>query len=178
MPDLMLNLDGKALVSDLGIANGDLQVDDGLQTAVIMSLFCNARAEDTDILPDGETSRRGYWADTPDDRMGSKLWLLGREKMLPAVAARARQYVQEALAWMVNTGVAATVEVETELQQPNMLKIGITITRGTNRDYDYLWLGLAKQANHVAALVPVPSASVYRPTFSLNFATGQYELIT
>lgn len=176
MPDLMLNLDGKALVSDLGLANGDLQVDDGLQTAVIMSLFCNARAEDTDILPDGETSRRGYWADTPDDRMGSKLWLLGREKMLPAVAARARKYVQEALAWMVNTGVAAAVDVETELQQPSSLLIGLKITRGTNRDYDYLWKGISKQKELPQYSVNQGDVRYIKVAFSINLVTMNYEI--
>lgn len=177
MPDIMLTLDSQTLVSDIDVLRGDLALDEGLQTAVIISLFTDARAENTDTLPDGETSRRGYWADDVTDRVGSKLWLLGREKMLPAVAARARQYVQDALAWMVSNGIAANITVETELQQPDRLLIGLTITRGTNRDYDYLWQGLAKQANTIGVTAPDPTPAVYRPTFSINFATGQYELI-
>lgn len=177
MPDIMLTMNSQALVSDIDVIRGDLQLDEGLQTAVIISLFTDARAENTDTLPDGETSRRGYWADDAADRLGSKLWLLGREKMLPSVAVRANQYVKDALAWMISDGIAASVSVETELQQPDKLLIGLTITRGTNRDYDYLWQGLAKQASESGTTAPDATPAVYRPTFSINFATGQYELI-
>lgn len=177
MPDILLTLDQKNIVSDFSIAAGDLALDLGLETAVIISLFCDARAEATDILPDGETSRRGYWADKPGDRVGSKLWLLQREKLLPAVATRARQYVEEALAWMVDNGVASTVVAETELQHPDMLKIGITISRGTNRDYDYLWQGLIKQKNNNAAFTLSAVPASYQPTFFFNFLTGQYQVI-
>lgn len=92
-----------------------LAADDGLETAVIISLFTDRRAADDDTLPDGSGDRRGWWADTypdiPGDRIGSRLWLLSREKDLRAVVHRAREYAEEALGWMVDDGIAARVEV-------------------------------------------------------------------
>ena len=84
----------------------DLQGDDGLMTAVIISLFTDARAHDDDPLPDERvgvsSDRRGWWGDClPDaqgeqtlESIGSRLWLLWREKDLDSVVARARQYAE------------------------------------------------------------------------------------
>jgi len=124
MRDLLLSwsdLAGDLSLDDLGL---DLSGDDSLQTAVLVSLFTDRLADDTDELPAGETSRRGWWADetlgrAPDgtqDRIGSKLWLLRREKALPDVVARARAYAAEALDWLIADGMAQRVEVEAERQ--------------------------------------------------------------
>lgn len=95
----------------------DLDSDNGLQTAVIVSLFTDRRAEPDDELPDGSSDRRGWWADAyPDiegDRIGSRLWLLAREKDMQSVVNRAREYTEEALAWLVDQGIALRIEVMT-----------------------------------------------------------------
>ena len=96
--------------SDLGFAEpaivaNDLKPDDGLRTAILISLFTDRRAELGDILPDLAADRRGWWADAVSeiegDRIGSRLWLLARSKRENQVLDRARQYVREALAWLV-----------------------------------------------------------------------------
>ena len=66
--------------ADLAVnASGALAEDDGLQTAVVLSLFLDARARPDD---GAEGHRRGWVgvAFTPEDRVGSRLWLLKREK--------------------------------------------------------------------------------------------------
>ena len=94
-----------------------LENDNGLDTAVILSLFTDARAHDDDALPVGQTDRRGWWADAyaddSGDRFGSRLWLLRAKKQLPQSLVEARDIAREALAWMVEDGVAQRVEVET-----------------------------------------------------------------
>lgn len=177
MADIMLTLDGNEVVSDISIFDGDLVIDDGLKTSVIISLFCDAKAENTDILPSGETSRRGYWADSEGNRIGSKLWLLHREKLLPTVAVRARQYAEESLAWMLEDGIAASIIAETEIQKPDMLKLGITISRGSNKDYDYLWQGLVKQANNLDYPLITENSTELKTNFLIDFVNGRYELI-
>lgn len=103
--------------ADLDLQLGDLLLDEGLQTAVILSLFCDARAEDSDVLPEGETQRRGWWGDQfglPADRTGSKLWMLWREKRVPATLQRAQRYCEQALQWLVDDGVADSVVIACE----------------------------------------------------------------
>lgn len=75
-------------VLDLVFADGDLVVDESLVPAVLVSLLTDRRAEASDVLPDGSSDRRGWWADAyleGGDRYGSRLWLLDRA-MLPSRA--------------------------------------------------------------------------------------------
>lgn len=99
----------------------DLESDGSLETAVIISLFTDRRANEDDPLPDSNNlDRRGWWGDlTSDfenDQIGSRLWLLEREKTMPNVVIRAKQYAEEALQWLIDDGVAMKVEVEAERQ--------------------------------------------------------------
>ncbi|WP_324606427.1 phage GP46 family protein [Xenorhabdus nematophila] len=68
--------------------------------------FTDRRALDSDELPAGAgTDRRGWWGDTFNTRsIGSRLWLLAREKQLSAVLHRAKAYADEALAWLIDDG--------------------------------------------------------------------------
>ena len=49
--------------ADININNGDLSADNGLATAVMISLFTDARAPDLTLLPAGENDVRGWWGD-------------------------------------------------------------------------------------------------------------------
>lgn len=104
--------------------------DSGLETAVIISLFSDRRAAADDILPEG-ADRRGWWGDVysglDGDRIGSRLWLLHREKQLPAVLVKTREYAMEALQWLVEDGIAAAVDVQTEIVRTGVLGLLIEI---------------------------------------------------
>jgi phage gp46-like protein len=151
MTDIALFFDNDAWSADLAIAGGDLATDDGLRSAVIISLFTDARARDDDALPDASADRRGWWGDCANDdsndRIGSRLWLLARAKVIDATAIRARDYCREALAWMVADGVAAAIDADCTLLPVNAsrrsggLRIRITVTRpgGARQAIDFLW---------------------------------------
>lgn len=102
---------------DVYMRNDDIATDDGLATAVLCSLFFDRRCE-IDELPPGQTDRRGWWGDEfnpdGDDGIGSKLWLLAREKPTPSILARAETYAEESLSWMIQDQVAASVTVSAE----------------------------------------------------------------
>lgn len=129
------------------IAN-DLAQDDGLETAVQLSLFLDARAGAGDVLPSPDPYRRGWWADQFEvDRVsiGSRLWLLERSKRTPAVLAAAREYALEALRWLIEDGVASAVEVATSWFQDNGLAFEITISRPGDTAasrFGYVWQGV------------------------------------
>lgn len=100
-----------------------------LVRAVIVSLFTWRRANPDDDLP-GDL-KQGWWGDSfppvANDRIGSRLWLLSRSKMLPETVIRAREYAEEALAWLVEDGVAARVDVVAERQGLGTLALGCRI---------------------------------------------------
>lgn len=137
---------------DLLLSGQDLARDDGLETAVLVSLFTDRRASPDQIRPGEDASDlRGWWGDTvpaaEEHQTGSLLWLLRREKQTREVLARARQYAEQALAWMIEDRVARRIAVATEYGQPGTLLIGVTIDRpdGSRVAYrfDYEWAAQA-----------------------------------
>ena len=130
--------------ADATVEGHDLTLEDGLATAVILSLFLDARARADDALPDGGTDRRGFWADTvapavERDRTGSRLWLLSREKTLPEVLRRAHDYAAEALRWLVDDGVASRVDVSAAMPRLGLLSLAVNITlvKGESSTYAF-----------------------------------------
>lgn len=114
---------------DIAQAGVDLLTDDSILTAVIISLFTDRRALASDTLPDGSDDRRGWWADSFRHRpIGSRLWLLDREKTLPEVVSRTETYAQEALAWLVPAGLAIAVRCSAARVARGSLKLSVFLT--------------------------------------------------
>lgn len=134
---------------DLTVSGPSLENDDGLETAVVISLFTDRRAKAGDPLPDGVLNRRGWWGDSfpsvAGDRIGSRLWMLAREKQLPSVLARAREYAIEALQWLIEDGVARAVNVTAEVVRNGVLGLSIEIVRSDKPvamyRFDSFWSG-------------------------------------
>lgn len=118
--------------------------DDPLVRAVIISLFTWRRANPDDVT---EGRKMGWWGDTTSDvtgdRIGSRLWLLAREKILPATLNRAREYAREALDWMIEDGLASRVEIVVERYGVDGIALIATIYRTDGRPlvlrFDDLW---------------------------------------
>lgn len=146
MSDVRLVFLNGDIFADISIFNGDLEQDGGMETAVGMSLFSNARASDDDTLPQPGGDRQGWWgdayADIPGDVTGSKLWLLNRSKQTLDVLVSARQYALDALQWMIDDQVAASVEASPYFPQLGWLGLAVEIDRpqGQGRKrYDFVW---------------------------------------
>lgn len=122
--DLSLVWDGtqQGCVLRFSTETNDLEMTESLLPSVLVSLFTDARAANDDPLPDiGNPDRRGWWGDDTNtakqgDSVGSKLWLLEREKSADSVLVKAKIYIEEALQWMLDEGIAAKVDVTTESQ--------------------------------------------------------------
>lgn len=128
---------------DLAMDGADLETDEGLETAIIISLFSDARASEAE-LPEGQTDPRGWWGDIadPDDVIGSKLWTLHRQKSLNDVAVRAEEYARAALQWLVDDGVVSAVDATAELLDRETLALNIELQRAGDRvayRYQYNW---------------------------------------
>lgn len=87
-----------------------------LVRAVMISLFTWRRANPDDPLPGN--LRHGWWGDAfppvANDRIGSRLWLLSRAKLVPETMAKAREYAREALQWLIDDAIAARIDIEAE----------------------------------------------------------------
>ena len=110
--DILFGYDSIKGCSDVHLDIFDLKRDSGFETAVLISLFTDKRAEDSDKLPNNQIDRRGWWA---DNNLGSKLWLIEREKLLNEAKTKAEQYSKEALQWLIEEGIAETVLTEAVL---------------------------------------------------------------
>lgn len=133
---------------DWTLNGADLGRGDDLATAVIISLFTDRRADPDDEIPDASGDRRGWWGDTGRTRpLGSKLWLLERAKQTEQTRQRAQDYAADALAWLIEDGVAAAVDVVAAWQGPNaptgggFLGLLVTVTEpgGQVSTFNYQW---------------------------------------
>lgn len=118
-------------------------VADPLPRAVIISLWSWRRANEDDSA----AQVMGWWGDTyptvTGDRIGSRLWLLGREKIINDTLNRARDYAIEALQWMIDDGVAARIDVDSQRSgmEEALLNVVIYQREGTTWDmrFDEYW---------------------------------------
>ena len=147
---------------DLSVCCNDLETTEGLESAVVISLFTDARVPDDYALPDG-AYRGGSWMDSfPDidgDEMGSLLWLLTRAKQTTGNLQDAERYATKALQWMLDDGVAkqATIAASYPLDGVLGLAIAVTDKRGRVLRFSY---GLDQSGS----LCKCPPLWPYEPT--------------
>lgn len=112
-----------------------------LHTAICISLFTDARAQEDD-LPDGEENR-GYWGDIAlpaGESLGSKLWLLQRRKITGEVVLKARDYAADAVAWMVDSGAVQAVNVESQRYNQDTIAFAVTYRLPAEQNWQKLML--------------------------------------
>lgn len=123
MPGLALRWSDDSGNADLALnaLGDDLASGGDLEAGTLLSLFLDRRAEDDDPLPAEDGDRRGWWADQfledGGDRIGSRRWLLDRAKRLPDTSKRYEEYDREALAWMLEDGVASRIASSYEVRE-------------------------------------------------------------
>lgn len=150
MTDLALVWNADAWCADLLLGGGRLATDDGMRTAILISLFSDAHAPAGAVLPEEGSDRRGWWGDAfqadgsradGPNALGSTLWLLSRAKVIEDVLDQARQACLDALGWLVRDGIAAAISVEVEAQG-DRLAISIVLDRPSGpgrQQYDFTW---------------------------------------
>ncbi len=102
----------KLIVNDKEV---QADVKDTLQRAVIISLLTWGRASESD---DYEGSAYGWWGDSlsniAGDKIGSKLWLLLRQKLTDEVVMQAQEYAEQSLQWLIDDGLCSSIDVSAE----------------------------------------------------------------
>lgn len=122
------------------VAGADIDTGDDLANAILLSLFTDRPALKDDVIPDGTTDRRGWWG---DQELGSRLWLLERAKQTTETLQRARDYIAEALQWLVEDGVVARFDIEAAWLRRSTLGARVTAFRTDGRtvalSYSWAW---------------------------------------
>lgn len=132
MTDLLFDFNSDDISLDLVVKNGEIQADESLKSAVLISLFTDARCEKTE-LPSGEISQRGYFGDAIfGEKTGSKLWLLNRAKYNNDTLIKAKEYAQNALAWLVVDGLAKEVQVDAFFNEQKEMILNVSIFKNNN----------------------------------------------
>lgn len=142
--DIALTYDSQIAAFDVSIdaLTADLAAEDALATAVTLSLLTDRTAQPGDVP--AADDRRGWWADAmadqAGDQFGSRLWLLAREKQLPATIVRARAYIEEALAWLIDDGLASKVTASVFAPRRGWLVAQVEIVLASDaRRYRFEW---------------------------------------
>lgn len=127
--DIALLFNNGTSYTDIALAGPDLRINNDLETSVIVSLFSDAPAQPGDAVDSNYTG--GWWGNTflgdTTFVLGSRLWLLQRQKLTQAVANAAKQYGMEALQWMITEGIASSVVVQTQITPLFTLALGVAI---------------------------------------------------
>lgn len=128
------------LVRDAGL---NLESGLDLETAVLISLFTERRREESDILNADGLYKGGYWGDvvdTQDRALGSRLWTLRDKKATQNTVNLAKAYSEEALQWLLDDGVAGSIEVRTSRgSRPVDLRYHIAIVQPDGRRWERVW---------------------------------------
>jgi phage gp46-like protein len=119
-------------------------VDDwsDIESAMILCMASDRQADPEDVLPAGETDRRGWWADDALVPLGSKLWLRTRLPRTEASLLIIRADLLQCWQWLLDDQVVASIDIAMSFIPAGWLA-AVTVTRGDGlKRFDFAWKGL------------------------------------
>jgi phage gp46-like protein len=150
MGDIRIIFDNATGTGDLAMSGVTLETGHELETAVLISLFTDARADPGDVVLDNDP--RGWWADTysaledptlptiPNDRIGSKLWQVFYRPRNQDTLNWMRDQILIALGWMLTDGVASAIDAVPVFTSSGGVGCSVTVTaNGVPTRFDYAW---------------------------------------
>ena len=144
MSDIALKLINNCFDIEVDESISDLTADNGLETALAISLFTDKRVEDDD-LPQGHKSKRGWWGDmypvVDQDKIGSRMWTLYPGKTTTETLRRSEDFAKEATNWLIEDGIASAVNVLSEYNTNKHLISNVDVVKpdGITSRYEVLW---------------------------------------
>lgn len=115
---------------DIGIENGDFVIDDGLETAAIISLLSDRRADESQIVQ--PEFRRGWIGDLvttlPGYKLGSHLWLAEQSRLTQETLNQVQDYAEKSLRWMLDAGFIIKVEAKASITPEFSILLNTIIT--------------------------------------------------
>jgi phage gp46-like protein len=130
--DIKLNSD--AGYFDFSITSGDFTTTSGLDSALLMSMFVNKRADFSEVAAVGK--QQGWWGNTiggyANYEIGSKLWLLYQAKHTNNTLNLAKTYTYDGLSWFLADQLADRIVVADSFTNNNLL-INVDIYKSQNK---------------------------------------------
>lgn len=147
MSDISTVWNADTIHGDWRAVDGILQQGNDLLTAMWISAFTDRQALPDDEIPDGTTDRRGWIGDAGEAYpIGSRLWLLDREKQTNDVLSRAQDYLCECWQWLIDDQVVAGLEILVEWVRRGFLGVVVVAHKpdGTTEtlNFEWAWSGL------------------------------------
>jgi phage gp46-like protein len=149
MTDIRIAWTADELRADWLLAGNTLDTSRALATAVVVALMTHRTAEADDPLPHFASDRRGWWADHEAGEVwngwpiGSRLWLLSREKQTQETRNRAEAYIREALDPFVERRIVSRYDLDVAWFAHERLGAVVTLYRGPRESiavrFETLW---------------------------------------
>ena len=142
--DIKVEQDGSGRFDFVIGSTGDFEAEDGLDSALYVSLLTDARADASQVIDAGR--RRGWLGNTvnPVDgrQLGGLLWLVEQGRLNTDTLNAAVSFARSSLDWMVEDGLAKNVTVTGEIVPRSGIALTITVTTpdgSTETRYIKLW---------------------------------------
>lgn len=126
---------------DIDFENGDLVICKNLDTAIYMSIYCEKRADESEVTQ--PEKRRGHFSNMfYDNEVGSLFWLYTEQaKITEENASELEDTLKDGLSWLVNLSYASDVEVDVATANNNQYEVSInlfnTADPSINKNYNF-----------------------------------------
>jgi len=101
--------------------NGDIPVDQALDTAILMSIYEEVRANSSEIAVDN--LRRGWIGNesTPGFEQGSKMWMFEQERITTSMLAELGTVINNGLKWLIDDIIAVSTSANALLKNSEIV---------------------------------------------------------
>ena len=144
MLDISFTKKEDAPFCDIELYGNDILRNNTIISAIEIMLRTDRRATKEEYIEGRNKSfpykLRGWWGDSfRSNPIGSKLWLMLRRKATNKVKMQCEQYIEEALAPLVESGAASKVNVFTEWISRGVLKVNVTVVAANDATVNYVY---------------------------------------
>ncbi|MBK2125118.1 phage GP46 family protein [Fangia hongkongensis] len=139
--DVKLNYENGYYDISIG-SDGDLSKVSGLDTSLIVSLFANKRASDSEVPT--KQYQEGWWGNlfSDDDfEIGSKVWIALNSSIEQSTISQIRKYVDDCYQWLIDDGYADSISVSVSSRDSSIVGVVIKFSKSniiTERVYEIL----------------------------------------
>ena len=129
---------------DIVIENGDFANEDGFETNIWVSLFTDARADESQVIV--PENRRGWLGnlatEVPERQLGGYLWLAEQRRLNQDTLNEVIDYIRKSIEWMVTDELCLKIEVSGSIIPRTGIEANVVITAKdgiTSDHYIELW---------------------------------------
>jgi phage gp46-like protein len=131
----MVGIDAELLLTSRGFYDlqiddvGDIKSSDTFDTAIVVSLFTDRRADASEILQ--PENRRGWIGDesTPGIEIGSKLWLYNQSRLTQTTLNGMIDAARSALRWFVTEGLLESLTSAGSIVDSDEIQLLVSLKR-------------------------------------------------